>query len=446
LKAGNQVYASLIAAPASGQGKTLVTAVLARAHRQLGRQVRCFKCGPDFLDPKVLEVASGAPVANVDLGMCGLDDARWRLAEAAQAADVVLVEGVMGLFDGTPSAADLAKALGLPVLLVIEAGKMAQTFAAVAHGLATFDPALTVWGVVANRVAGPRHQAMLAERLPPSLPLVGALAKSAEALIPERHLGLYLAEEIGDLDQRLDRLAEAIRPWVAEAPWPAVRVAEVAPPALPPLLPGWQVAVARDAAFAFRYPANEALLTALGATLRYFSPIADEPVPSDANALWLPGGYPERFAKELASADRFRASLVAAHRAGLPILAECGGMMVLAQWLELSNGARFPMAGLLPGTVVMQPRLAALGTQRLVTACGMVTGHTFHYSQWASPPMAPVRIAERVGGRETGEPGEALYRCGSLLASYIHWYFPSAPEVVAAWLRGLPVEGNGACQ
>ncbi len=445
MKARSTVYASLIAAPASGQGKTLVTAALARAHRQLGRRVRCFKCGPDFLDPKILEVASGAPVVNVDLGMCGLEDARWRLAEAAQRADVVLVEGVMGLFDGTPSAADLAKALGLPVLLVVDASKMAQTFAAVAHGLATFDPALHVWGVVANRVAGPRHQALITERLPPSLALVGMLAKCEEALIPERHLGLYLAEEIDDLDARLDRLAETIRPWVAKAPWPQVLLPDQPPPAVPLSLAGRQVAVASDAAFAFRYPANEALLTALGATLRYFSPLADEPVPSDANALWLPGGYPERFAEPLAAADRFRVSLIAAHRARVPILAECGGMMVLAQWLEQTDGARFPMVGLLPGTVVMQPRLVALGTQRLVTAYGVITGHTFHYSQWATAPMAPVRIAERVGGRETGTPGEALYRSGALLASYVHWYFPSAPEVVAAWLRGEAVEQEKAC-
>lgn len=432
------MIASLLAAPASGQGKTVVTAALALAHRKLGRRVRLFKCGPDFLDPMVLAAASDAPVENVDLAMCGLDDARWRLARAARDADVVLVEGVMGLFDGDPSAAELAKRLGLPVLLLIDAGKMAQTFAAIAHGLASFDPELHVWGVVANRVAGARHAAMLSERLPSGLAFVGALPKRSEAQLPERHLGLFQAAEIADLDARLDALADAILPWVADAPWPEVDLPDAPAPNLPPLLAGKRIAVAEDAAFSFLYPANRECLEALGATLIPFSPVANEAVPSAADAVWLPGGYPERFAAELAAAERFRMSLRAAHAAGVPILAECGGMVAVATTLETLDGQRYPMAGLLPGHVVMQSRLAALGGQRLVLPEGTLTGHTFHYSRWETPPQTPWRFAEYHPPRDKGAHGEAIYRVESLTASYVHWYFPSAPAVIAAWLGGKP--------
>ncbi len=431
------MIASLIAAPSSGQGKTIVTAALARAHRKLGRPVRLFKCGPDFLDPMVLEVACGAPVENLDLAMCGREDAQWRLARAAQEADVVLVEGVMGLFDGTPSAAALAKLLGLPVLLLIDAGKMAQTFAAIAHGLATFDSELNVWGVVANRVAGERHVAMLTEQLPAGLAFVGALPKRAEAVLPERHLGLYQAAEIADLSARLDALADAILPWVAAAPWPTVAFPPASPPTFPPLLSGRRIAVAHDRAFSFLYPANREALTAMGATLLPFSPVADEAVPPEATAVWLPGGYPEHYAAELAQAARFRASLQAAYAAGVPILAECGGMVALAEELELPDGSIYPMAGLLSGRVVLGKRLAALGGMRLVTPEGVVTGHTFHYSRWAAAPAPPWRVTERNPPHEArGAPGEEVYRVGSLIASYVHWYFPSAPHLIARWLRG----------
>jgi cobyrinic acid a,c-diamide synthase len=201
--------ALLIAAPASGQGKTTVTAALARLHARQGRRVTVFKCGPDFLDPQIHAVASGRLCQNLDLGMCGEDDARWRLARAAEDSDLILIEGVMGLFDGQPSAADLAIRFGIPVMALIDAGAMAQTFGAVAHGLATYRPGLPFAGVLANRVGSDGHARMLRDSLPSGVGWFGALPKTDDSL-PERHLGLLQAAEITDLESRLDNLADAL--------------------------------------------------------------------------------------------------------------------------------------------------------------------------------------------------------------------------------------------
>jgi hypothetical protein len=200
--------ALFVAAPASGQGKTTVTAALARLHRRQGRRVRVFKCGPDFLDPQIHAVASGAPVYNLDLGMCGEPDAAWRLHQAAGEADLILVEGVMGLFDGKPSGADIARRFGIPVMAVIDAKAMAQTFGALVHGLATWQPDLPFSGVLANHVGSEGHARLLQDSLSPGMAWYGALPRDEAAALPERHLGILQAAEIADLDERLDRLAD----------------------------------------------------------------------------------------------------------------------------------------------------------------------------------------------------------------------------------------------
>jgi cobyrinic acid a,c-diamide synthase len=203
--------ALLLAAPASGQGKTTVTAALARHHRDLGRRVRVFKTGPDFLDPMILERAAGAPVYQLDLWMGGEAHCRQLLYQAAGEADLILIEGVMGLFDGEPSSADLATLLGIPVLAIIDASHMAQTFGALAHGLASYRPGLPFAGVFANRVAGERHYQLLAESLPPGLTVQGWLPRDADIALPSRHLGLVQAGQIADLEARLDQAAAALR-------------------------------------------------------------------------------------------------------------------------------------------------------------------------------------------------------------------------------------------
>ncbi len=421
----------LVAAIASGQGKTTVTAALARRLRRMGQRVHVFKCGPDFIDPMVLEHASRAKVHTLDLWMVGLEQSRQRLARAARDADVVLVEGVMGLYDGDPSAADLARAFDLPVLAVIDASAMAQTAGAVVLGLRDYGP-VRMAGVVANRVASEGHARMVAASLR-DIPLLATLPKQARRL-PERHLGLVVPGEVADIDIILDELADQLQ--LDEAQWNALapQLPDEALPEEPvaPLLAGLTVAIARDAAFCFLYPANVDTLEALGARVTWFSPLADEPVPEDADAVYLPGGYPELHGEALAQAGRWRESIRAAHAAGLTILAECGGMMVLAESLVDKEGRDWPMAGLLPGRVLMQQRLAGLGSQGLATNAGQMRGHTFHYSRLETP-LAPAAWTVK---HPSGTQGEAVYRVGSLTASYFHAFFASSPAAVASLLQG----------
>ena len=437
--------AILIAGIASGQGKTTVTAALARYHMRHGRRVRVFKAGPDFLDPMMLQAASGAAVENLDLWMVGAARSRALLYRAAAASDLILIEGAMGLYDGDPSAADLARAFAVPVAAVIDAGAMAQTFGALALGLKQYQP-IPFAGVIANRVASTGHAAMLKASLPADIPLLACIGR-AELPLPERHLGLVQASELADLGMRLDALADlieasgltALPPAVAfEAPGDTADAQHAS--TLPRLLVGRRIAVARDDAFSFIYPSNLSTLEAMGATLHFFSPLADAPVPA-ADALWLPGGYPELHAERLAANQQWQVSVRAFHAAGKPILAECGGMMALTESLETVGGQQFPMSGLIPGKVVMQKRLAALGMQEVAlpltseaelpvasSANGTLRGHTFHYSRFETPLQPHVRTRKAKGGGE----GEAVYQTGNLTASYFHAYFASNPKAIAS--------------
>ncbi|WP_374557858.1 cobyrinate a,c-diamide synthase [Aquitalea pelogenes] len=418
--------ALFISAPASHQGKTTLSAGLARYHRQQGRTVRVFKTGPDFLDPYVLEQASGHTVYALDLWMNGEDDCRQRLYQAAAEADLILIEGSMGLFDGTPSSADLAQLFGVPVAAIIDAAGMAQTFAAVAHGLASFRPGLPFYGVLANQVASSRHAEMLTAALPASLNYLGAVMRQQDMGLPERHLGLVQAQEVDDLEERLEcAAAQLATTCLADLP-PAVAFQPAMAPSLPRLLDGVRIAIARDTAFSFIYPANIQALQALGAELHYFSPLADDTLP-DCDAVWLPGGYPELHLAALAGAEHSRASLHAHVAAGKPLYAECGGMLYLLDSLTDKQGQRGQMLGLLPGHARLNSRLSALGLQQLQLDGAVLRGHTFHYSS-LDTPITPLTHASRATG--SGQ-GEAVYRHGSLLASYLHLYFPSNPAACA---------------
>ena len=426
--------ALFISAPASGQGKTTMTAGLARLHRRQGRRVRVFKTGPDFLDPMILARASGAPVETLDLWMVGEPACRRLLAQAAQEADLILIEGVMGLFDGKPSSAELAMTFGVPVAAVISAKAMAETFGAIAFGLAHFRPGVPFYGVLANRVGSARHAQMLVEALPPDIRWLGHVEGTAEIELPERHLGLHQAEEIANLDARIERAADALaNTALATLPDP-IEFAMTAAPALPRLLAGQHVAIARDAAFSFIYPANIDLLGALGARVSFFSPLADEPVPQDATAVFLPGGYPELHAVTLAQASLTAASLRTHAENERRIYAECGGMLYLLDALTDATGLTAPMLGLLPGHATMQTRLAALGMQQLDTVHGTMTGHAFHYSTMTTP-LAPSGRAKRARAEVPGEP---VFRHGPIVATYMHGYWPSNPAVTAALFHGEP--------
>ena len=447
--------ALLIAAPASGQGKTTVTAALARLHARQGRRVRVFKCGPDFLDPHWHQLASGAPVHQLDLWMTGQTDCAQRLHAAAQEADLILIEGVMGLFDGDPSAADLAQHFGVRVLAVVDASAMAGTFGALAFGLRHYRQGLPWAGVLANRVGSARHADMLQGGLNDADDWMGALmrvqpgaapgvGKAGAALLPERHLGLVAAHELADSLERLDAAADALaatplgqmtlddlRRWSVDFPAPV----QAAP--VPPLLAGRTVAVARDAAFCFIYAANVQCLTHMGARVVFFSPLHDAALPQ-CDAVWLPGGYPELHAAQIAANTGMQASLRAHVGAGKPLWAECGGMMALMESIALADGSTAPLWGLLPGQVTMQKRLAALGPQQLAVAGHTLRGHTFHYSTCDSSATVVARTA-RPGEVPVPDAGEALYQQGSIHASYFHAWFPSSPEAVAHLMGGVPL-------
>ncbi|MEE8380031.1 MAG: cobyrinate a,c-diamide synthase, partial [Gammaproteobacteria bacterium] len=270
--------ALLVAAPASGQGKTAITAGLARALLQQGKKVAVFKLGPDYLDPQILAAACQQPVYQLDLWMLGQAACQQLLHRGAEKADVVLIESAMGMFDGTPCAADFAKTFNLPILLIIDASKMAQTFAAIAMGLTRFDHELNIYGIAANRVASPRHRQLITQDLPSSIPLLAILDRNADLILPSRHLGLVQAEEITDLDSRLNKLAQQIdgSGLLNHWPPPSVSFVPLAAQSEPPLLlRGQTIAIARDRAFSFIYPQNIELLQLMGAKIEYFSPLSN---------------------------------------------------------------------------------------------------------------------------------------------------------------------------
>jgi len=439
--------AVLVAAPASGQGKTTVACALARLHARAGARVRAFKCGPDFLDPQWLALASGAAVDSLDLWINGEADCAARLAAAAEHADLVIVEGVMGLYDGQPSAADLARRFGLPVLAVIDASAMAGTFGALAHGLQHYRPGLRWLGVLANRVGSERHAQMLQDGLNQPADWCGALPRNAAWTLPERHLGLVQAAELPDALARLDAAADALAAtplgrraladwpqWTPQGTPPAM--AGTVPTPIAPLLAGRRIALAQDAAFCFSYPANIATLQALGATVLPFSPLAGDALPA-CDALWLPGGYPELHAAALAAMAPLRAQLHAHVAAGRPLWAECGGMMALFDTLVDGQGQAHAMWGLLPGSVTQGQRLAALGPQQLALGGQQLRGHTFHHSTCATPQQPWAHCQAVRGGALAA--GEALYVRGTLRASYFHAWFASNPALVAALLSPEPL-------
>lgn len=422
--------ALLVAAPASGQGKTTVTAALARMHTRQGRRVQVFKCGPDFLDPMILQRASGRPVYQLDLWMTGEAESRQLLWQAAGDADLILIEGVMGLFDGTPSAADLARHFGVPILGVIDGSGMAQTFGAMAHGLAHYQPDLPFAGVLANKLGSTRHAEILRDCLPEGMHWYGALPRDPALALPSRHLGLVQADEVDDIDARLDAAADALEASAGARLPEAVRFEGEPVAELEPLLAGVRISIARDAAFAFLYQANLDLLKRMGAELVFFSPLVDSVLP-DVDSLYLPGGYPELHLQQLAANTELAEAIRRHHRAGKPVLAECGGMLYLCETLTDAEGQSAELVGLLPAQAVMQKRLAALALQQVALREGVLRGHTFHHSL-LDCALEPLARGECPNYRRTAE---AVYRLGRTTASYIHLYLPSDPNAAAALFR-----------
>lgn len=437
--------AVFIAAPASGQGKTTVTAALARLLRNQGKLVRVFKTGPDYLDPQVLEQASGQPVDQLDLWMAGEAYCQQRFFEAAREADLILVEGAMGIFDGEPSSADLAARFGLPMVIVMDVKGMAQTAAALVSGIAGFRDDVRVAGLIANACASNRHRDLIESALPASVPLLAALARDPDLALPERHLGLVQASEVrDDLEQRFEAGARALacEP-VSEALLQLPPVTFRAPLDQPepelPSLAGQTIAVARDAAFSFIYQANLDLLERMGAQIHFFSPLVDAVLP-DCDALWLPGGYPELYGAQLAGNRAMKVAIQAFFAADKPILAECGGLLYCLETLTDYHEQVHEMLGLLPGQGAMRGRRGCQGMQTAELPEGPVRGHAHHRSISHGTPE-PIAHGRR---QRHAAPGEAIYRARHLTASYLHLFFPNNPAAVARlFAAGSSLQAGG---
>lgn len=427
---GLKCPALFLSSPASGQGKTTFTAMLARLLRDQGKQVVVFKCGPDFLDPKILHLASGQPVVPIDLWMAGEDWCQQQLYQAAQRADLILVEGAMGLFDGDPSSADLAIRFNIPVAIVLDVKGMAQTAAAVASGLSNYRNDLHVVGVIANKCASERHQQLISDALPRSLPLLTAVQRNGDVSLPQRHLGLVQPREAEHVLQQC--LSAGVR-WLQEGgieelikQIKPVEFYPVSVPTVEPLLAGMRIAIAKDAAFSFIYDANVQVLIELGAQLQYFSPLQDKNLP-EVDAVWLPGGYPELHAQALSVNQALITALRDFYRLGKTIFAECGGMLYCLQSLTDLDGQRYSMSGLLPGHGAMRGKRGCQGMQTAMLPEGEVRAHAHHRSRSSDTPN-PIAYGKR---QHHSAPGEAIYRQGGLTATYLHLFFASNPIAIA---------------
>ena len=430
----------IVAAPRSGAGKTTVTLGLLRAlrGRHRGLTVQPFKCGPDYIDPAFHEVAAGRPSYNLDSWAMGADLIATLAASASTGAEISVVEGVMGLFDGAAArgqsgsgtTADLASLLGWPVVLVLDVSGQTETAAAVALGCARYRDDIEIAGVILNRVASARHLALITpafERI--KLPVFGAVLRDERIALPERHLGLVQAREIATIDQHLDRLANVVDAAVdVDAIRRSAKSAKVLPATgdahhLPP--PGQRIALAQDRAFSFMYPHLLGQWRRAGAEIIPFSPLANEAPDHSADAVWLPGGYPELHAGTLASAHRFRGGLRALAERSIPIHGECGGFMVLGLGLEDADGRRHEMTGLLGLETSFRERKLHLGYRRarLQRDCSLgaegteVFGHEFHYASTVSvrgESLVDCRDASGAGVPEQGA------RQGSVTGTFFH--------------------------
>lgn len=426
--------ALFLTAPASNQGKTTITAALARYFTKQGKVVRVFKTGPDYLDPLILAQASKQPVEQLDIWMAGKAYCQQRLYLAAKEADLILVEGAMGMFDGEPSSADLAASFGIPMAIVMDVKGMAQTAAALATGLANFRNDVQIAGLIANRCGSERHAELIRDALPDSVPLLATLKRDDEVTLPERHLGLVQAHEVTEeLEERfesaVDWLQQSSDKGLLELP---AAVAFEAPDQYEeeleePLLAGKTLAVARDAAFSFIYQANLDALSRLGAKVVFFSPLSDTQLP-ECDGLWLPGGYPELHAKTLAENQAMKESIAHLFEAGKPILAECGGMLYALETLTDLEQNTYPMLGILAGQGAMRGKRGCQGMQMAVLPEGEIRAHAHHRSRSENTPE-PVGYGRR---QRHPAPGEALYQVKGLTASYLHLFFPSNPAAVAA--------------
>ncbi|WP_448380304.1 cobyrinate a,c-diamide synthase [Gloeomargarita sp.] len=422
----------ILAGERSGVGKTTLTLALLAALVSWGERVQSFKVGPDYLDPQWHRWVTGRPCPNLDTVLTSPAYVCACYAYHTQGMAYALVEGVMGLFDGPNSTAEVAKLLGLPVVLVVDCRRVAGSVAALVQGYVQFDPQVQVVGVVLNRVASDRHSELLRAALEPlGIPVVGECRQQAALHHPERHLGLVPPAERGDLHQWRQQLTtlgrscfawEVLRPWLqvqsqgnAVPPWAPLRVSQPV-----------TVAVARDEAFWFYYDDHLALLQCAGVELYWWSPLRDGPLPPEVGGLILGGGYPELWAAALSQRQEIVHDLRRRVRRGLPVYAECGGLMVLGEAFIAADGQLWPLVGVLPVVTRMTQRLT-LGYRQVVApqdTCFVqkgqtLTGHEFHYSQVVG-----------------GEP-QPIYAQARVHASYLHCHWGGHPAQVQRFLASI---------
>jgi len=421
---------ALLAGTQSGCGKTTIMLALLQYLKSQKHSITSFKAGPDFLDPLWHQLITERISYNLDTRMVGLEQSQQQINKQHQQVELALIEGVMGLFDGRSgvgldgSSADLAKGLQCPVILVVNAKGMSGSIVPLVSGFCDYADKMgvTISGVIANRVGSAHHAKLLKDFLSDydMPPLLAWMEKDVPALA-ERHLGLIRPDEVdvpGFADYfHVDKQALL----TAFSEWLACDKAIEKPEQL---LAGKTIAIAKDKACCFIYPANIDCLIELGAEIVYFSVVAGDAIPKNADAVWLPGGYPELYAEQLSVSSTWD-SLNQFIQAGNPVLAECGGSMLLGEQLLGHDGVAWPMAGILPYRSKMQKKLASLGYREDISG---IRGHEFHYSL-----------------RESDADFESCFQCSrgdkgihykNLRASYIHWYFSSAADVLASWLDG----------
>ena len=444
----------LISATGSGAGKTTATIALMGALRARGMRVAAFKCGPDYLDPTYHRRAAGVPSHNLDGWMMDRSSVLATFARAAQHADIAVIEGMMGLFDGaTPtgdegSSAEIAKWLAAPVLLVVDASGMARTVAAVAHGFSHFDPRLRLAGLICNRVGSRGHLDLL-RAASAEVPVLGGFPSEARFGFPERHLGLLSADEKNVAQPLFDAWADMAAQWLdLDA---IVSIARSAPvlsgldaaelwPRIGAPASRCRIGVAYDDAFHFYYEDNLRRLEAAGAELVRFAPTREARLP-DVDGLYFGGGYPEALAAELSGNRAMIDAVRGFARSGGPIYAECGGLMYLSDGIRTLKGQTWPMVGLVAGEAVMSERMQALGYVEVETRgesilgpAGMrMRGHQFRYSTLTPTPERMERVyAVRP---RWGEPFVEGHRSGSLLASYVHVHWASNPDAAEGFVN-----------
>lgn len=419
----------IIAAPASGAGKSTITVGLLRALRDAGVRVAAAKCGPDYIDPMYHGLASGRPSINLDPWAMTQEQLSGLAAQQADGSDLLVVEGVMGLFDGardgTGSTADLADALGLPVIFLVDASHQAQSLAALVHGFNTFRQNVDIAGIIFNHVGAPSHAEMIETALKPlGIPVVGAIPRNNDFTIPSRHLGLVPSAEIVGVDARIAAIGEAVsRDVQLERLRDLARPVASAPPVsvLPP--PAQHIAVAQDVAFCFAYPHVLEGWRAQGASISFFSPLADEAPDREAGLVYLPGGYPELHAARLGNAVGFRSGIESSVVRGATVYGECGGYMVLGEALTDSGGQAHPMLGLLPVETSFAARKLHLGYRRFSPRpgapwSGPLRGHEFHYTSVVREDGdSPLFDAETADGKTLEPMGR---RVGRVMGSFAH--------------------------